>query len=342
MIRFAFPRTLALLSLAALLSLQTVVAAGFDDRPRLREFKYPNWFKPSFLDLRADLKEARKNGKLGVAVYFGQDNCAYCEALLTVNFTRQSDIATYTQRYFDVIGIDIWGSLPVTTLDGRKLSERAFADEEKTNFTPTLIFYNTWGQEIFRMRGYYPPYRFRAMLDYLVGGYYQQENFRAYLERAEPPMIFDEDELNPNALFSPPPYLLDRSSIKAERPLAVFFEQSKCHACDLLHSGPLDDSHLHQELQKMDVVQLDMWRDTPVLTPDGQQLTARQWAEQLGLFYTPTLIFFDEEGNEVIRIDSTVGLYRLSKVVRYVLTKAYRDYPIFQRWHEEQILRPPH
>ncbi len=308
-----------------------------DDQPRIRALKYPSWFKHSFLDLREDIKAARNNGKLGIIVYFGQENCAYCEALLDVNFTQRRDIVSYIEKFFDVIAIDIWGDLEVITPSGQTLTEKQFADSKKTNFTPSLVFYNTWGQEVFRMRGYYPPYRFRAGLDYVVGEYYRQQNFRHYLERAEPPMVFEENELNFHDIFARKPYVLDRSKARASRPLVVFFEQSKCHACDVLHSGPLKDPLLLQNLRNMDVVQLDMWANTPVLTPDGQKTTARAWADALKLFYTPTLIFFDEQGEEIIRVDSTVRLYRLSRVVQYVLSKAYQDYPIFQRWHTSQV-----
>jgi thioredoxin-related protein len=61
-------------------------------------------------------------------------------------------------------------------------------------------------------------------------------------------------------------------------------------------------------------------------------LTARQWAEQLGIFYTPTLIFFDDHGHEIMRVDSVVQFYRLRNVLNYILSGAYREYPNFQRW----------
>ena len=119
----------------------------------------------------------------------------------------------------------------------------------------------------------------------------------------------------------------------------MFFEQPNCHACDLLHSGPLQNSALLADLKKMEVVQLNMWADTPVQTPSGDKISARAWADQLGLFYTPTLLFFDEQGQEIIRVDSTVQLYRLSKVLKYILDKEYRRYPLFQRWHTEQVIQ---
>ena len=70
----------------------------------------------------------------------------------------------------------------------------------------------------------------------------------------------------------------------------------------------------------------------PVLTPDGRRLTPCRWAERLQLFYTPTLVFFDVNGQEIFRIDSVVQFFRLAGVLRYVAEKAYQDHPVFQHW----------
>ncbi len=118
--------------------------------------------------------------------------------------------------------------------------------------------------------------------------------------------------------------------------MAVFFEQSNCHACDVLHTGPLDEADIRQRIKQLDLTQLDMWSDTPVITPAGERTTARQWADQLGLFYTPTLIFFDEQGEEILRVDSVVQFYRLRNVLDYILSGAYRQYPNFQQWRSAQ------
>lgn len=310
--------------------------SGIDDTPRQRDIHYPSWFKLSFLDLRDDLAEAVAAGKKGLIVYFGQRHCAYCEALMEINFGREEDIVDYTRKHFDVVAIDIWGSRQVTDMHGVKLSERALAEREKTNFTPSLIFYDEHGREALRLRGYYPPYRFRAALEYVVDGYYRQESFRDYLARADPPPKFEIGDLNEEDFFESPPFALDRSRFPARRPLAVFFEQRDCHACDILHTEPLSDARARRLLSGFAVVQLDMRADTPVLTPDGKRLTAREWARRLGLFYAPTVVFFDERGKEVFRIDSVVRLYRLRGVLQYVLAKGYLEAPTFQRWREMQ------
>ncbi len=130
--------------------------------------------------------------------------------------------------------------------------------------------------------------------------------------------------------------MLDRSRFKGERPLVVFFEQGNCHACDVLHTGPLQDDEIRSRLDQMESVQLSYWSDTPVVTPSGERTTARRWAEKLGLFYTPTLIFFDTDGSEIIRVDSVVQFYRLRNVLDYIITGGYREHATFQRWRESR------
>jgi thioredoxin-related protein len=87
-------------------------------------------------------------------------------------------------------------------------------------------------------------------------------------------------------------------------------------------------------MTQLESVQLDILSNTPVLTPSGKKTTAQQWAEDLGLYYTPTIIFFDEHGKEIIRIDSVVGFYRLNNVLHYVLSKGYIEEPNFQLWRQ--------
>jgi len=306
-------------------------AFEFDDFPLEQPLEYPDWFKRSFLDLPADLKEALDNGKKGVIVYFGQQRCAYCKMLLEVNF-GMSDITAYTRRNFDIVPIDIWGVQEVTDMQGKVLTEREFALRENTNFTPSLIFYDAQGREAHRLRGYYPPYTFRAALEYVADGFYQRETFADYLARGEHGTAFEPGDLNEEDFFSPPPHNLDRSHFPSKRPLVVFFEQGNCHACDVLHGQPLREPAINRLIRKFDNVQLDIHAETPVITPAGERTTAQQWANDLGIFYTPSLVFFDEQGKEIIRVDSVVRFYRLRNVINYINNRGYLYEPDYQRW----------
>jgi thioredoxin-related protein len=63
-------------------------------------------------------------------------------------------------------------------------------------------------------------------------------------------------------------------------------------------------------------------------------MTAQQWADKLGLYYSPTIIFFDEQGKEILRIDSVIRFYRLNGVLEYILSKDYLEYETFQLWRQ--------
>jgi thioredoxin-related protein len=130
--------------------------------------------------------------------------------------------------------------------------------------------------------------------------------------------------------------MLDRSRIPAQRPLVVFFERQACHACDVLHSEPLRDQRVLDSIRLFDAVQLDLDSEAPVITPKGQRTTARAWGEALEIHWAPSLVFFDERGNEIIRIDSVVALNRLRNVMDFVLTRAYEEFPTFERWRAAQ------
>ena len=103
-------------------SFEEAFELGFNDAPLEREIDHPEWFKESFLDLRDDLQEAIAAGKQGIALYFGQANCAYCKALMEINLTKP-DIVDYVQENYDIIPLDIWGSRQVTMFNGEEINE---------------------------------------------------------------------------------------------------------------------------------------------------------------------------------------------------------------------------
>ena len=310
----------------------------FDDRPLDDPLVLPDWFKLSFLEIGSDIKEAKEQNKKGLIIYFGQKYCPYCKAHIKNNW-GQDDIVKYTQKNFDVIAINVKGQRPVLNVDGKTYTEKTFSALKKTNFTPSILFYNTKGQEILRLRGYRPPYQFQAALEYVADKHYAKETFRNYLARAESALGFGKAELNTNDMFNSPPYLLDRSRIKAERPLMVVFERKRCHACDVLHGGPFARPEIESELLKLEAVQLDMNSNKILITPDGKKLSANQWADQLSINYSPTILFFDESGKEIIRIESVVWFYRLRNVLNYVLSGAYKKYATFQLWRQSKNMK---
>lgn len=300
----------------------------FDDTPQAEEVQHPAWFDSRVDSLPEALAKARKNGKSGgLILYFGQRFCPYCDELLRTSFARD-DVATYTRKYFDVLAFDIQSDAPVTLFDGQRMSQAEFATRAQTNLTPALLFYTPEGEEILRLRGYYPPYIVLAALDFMVARRFVQETFQAYLNRASRAATpVSASGLNQDTRFIPPPYLLNTLPQSPDRLLVVFFEQADCHACDILHRELLHNPMIGNVLTRMDLVQLDARAETPLITPGGERTTAAAWAEKLGLFYMPTMLFFDHQGREVFRVDSVVRLHRLNVVLQYMLDQGYYSYP---------------
>ena len=312
------------------------VNPAVNDEPLSQPLVLPNWFKLSFLELHDDLQDAIREGKRGLIVYFGREYCPYCKAQLENNWGRR-DIREYTQKYFDVVAINVRGAREVTMLDGTILREKQFAIREKANFTPTLLFYDRDGNVALRLVGYHPPYQFRAALEYVADGHYRTQSFRQFLDLAQPSLVEKKEGLLASPIFSAPPFNLDRSHFAAQTPLAVFFEQPSCYACDVLHGGPLENPKILKQFRKLDVVQLDMWANTPVVTPAGKRTTARKWAKKLDLFYTPTIVFFDPRGKEILRVDSVVGFHRLGHVLDYILSGEYRKPGGYSAWRNLHV-----
>ncbi len=309
---------------------------GFDDRPLEEAIILPDWFRLSFLELHDDLTEATNDGKRGLIIYFGQKKCAYCKAHLERNWGRP-DILAYTQKHFDVVAINVQGDRLVTDLEGAVRTEKQFSVHMKTQFTPSFLFIDRDGKVALRLAGYHPPYEFQAALEFVADEHYREEPFRDYLARAESIQGLAGDALNEHEIFARPPFALDRSRFAADAPLAVFFERRQCHACDVLHAEQLANRDIVQALRTMSPVQLDMQSDVPVIVPDGTRHTARSWSEELELFYAPTLMFFDRNGREIIRVDSVVGFFRLRNVLQFVQTGGYREQPNYQLWREQNV-----
>lgn len=123
----------------------------------------PEWFTASFLDIREDVAEARREGKR-LMLYFHQDGCPYCKQLVTVNF-RDPRIVDKTRRHFVAVDVNIFGDREVTWTDGARMSEKRLAALVKVRYTPTLLFLDEKGAVAARIDGYLPPERFIAALD---------------------------------------------------------------------------------------------------------------------------------------------------------------------------------
>ncbi len=150
---------------------------------------HQTWFLNSFMDLKEDLAEAAEAGKR-FAVIWEQRGCPYCRETHMVNFARPK-INRYVRENFAMLQLDLWGSREVTDFDGEVLEERALARKWRIVFTPTIMFFadgldQVEGKsgpeaEIVRMPGYFKPFHFITMFEYVRESAYERQHFQKYL-----------------------------------------------------------------------------------------------------------------------------------------------------------------
>ena len=97
-------RILSILACLAAIGLPGSATAA---APSPHAIEIPKWFTESFLDFREDVRDAAREGRR-VMIYFGQDGCPYCKALVTVNF-RDPAIVETMRRHFVSVALNLWG-----------------------------------------------------------------------------------------------------------------------------------------------------------------------------------------------------------------------------------------
>ena len=327
--RFAYnSKMLGLVLVLLLTSLQTSLASEVRQGTSYgaKTSEKPDWFKESFLEFEDDVAEAAGAGRR-VMLYFHQDGCPYCAKLVEENFT-DPETRAFIIRNFDGVTLNMWGDRDVVSIAGKSFTEKTFAAALKVQYTPTIVFLDEIGKVALRLNGYYPPQDFRAALDYAAQKLEHKLSFAQYrLDKLTSTAgnLIDED-------FYLSESNLQRLIASSDKPLAVYFETPNCAQCQTMHQRILTDKATRKLVQQANNIQLNVASEQALTTPRGEQTSPRLWAQKLGIAYTPSLVFFDHRGQEVMRIDAFLKTFHFQSVYAYVLEKAYLEQPEFQRY----------
>jgi len=290
----------------------------------------PGWFKDSFLEFEEDVAEAATHNKR-LLLYFHQQGCPYCAKLVEENFT-DPDIESYVRQHFEGIEVNMWGDREIVSVAGNNFTEKTFAGALKVQFTPTVIFLNEQGKVALRLNGYYPPQKFRLALRYVAEKQESKQSFNEFVRantKAVSGSLLDED------------FLLKISDLQSllknsDNYLAVYFESAGCEECEIMHRRVLSDEPTRKLVKQMDSVQLDIYSDKQIVTPSGLQLSQADYAQQLNIGYSPSVVFYSPQGKEVHRIEGFLKTFHFQSSLAYVLEQGYQTQPSFQRYISER------
>lgn len=140
----------------------------------------------SFLDMPADLKQAKAEGKTGLFLFFQMADCPFCHRMETTVFT-DPDVQAFMKKHFITASIDINGDVKMTDFQGNSISQKDFAFKQfRVRATPVMAFIDTDGKVATLFTG---PTRsakeFLTLARYVTSGAYKQPGMNFFKYRRQ-------------------------------------------------------------------------------------------------------------------------------------------------------------
>lgn len=277
----------------------------------------PTWFKQTFYDINEDVEEAMENNK-HYMLFMDLEGCPYCTKMLKENFKTDGGNKEFIQKYFDVVNINVKGSIEIAWDEDTTYTEKQLAEKLKIQYSPTILFFNHDKEVVVRVNGYRTPAKFKQILEYVQGKHYDNMTLTQYVNKIADKSLYT---LKDNAMFKD---LKDLSKIST--PLAVIFEDGSCTACDFFHDNLLSNKEVQGEFSKYTVVRLDALSDEKIIDVDGNETTPKKWVEKQNLDYRPGMLLFNES-KLIATADALLYSFHFKELLRYVSGKHYIKYP---------------
>lgn len=252
-----------------------------------REF----FFSQTFGDLPDELAEARQVGKKGLLLFFEQEGCPYCERMMKTILNQPSVQDWYRERFVS-IAVDINGDVELRDVDGVTLPSKVFAEHRLVKTTPTLLFLDLSGAEVYRrVTMASGPDEFMLMGQYVADRRYVDTAWRDYA--AEHPDVVDSSTV---------PQVLDlREEGAAAKSggvaLLLAVTREGCSYCAKLRREVLSPMIRGGEYaQKVRIREMMMEPDRAVRDFSGRVTTTADVAARYSIRITPTVLLLDSVG----------------------------------------------
>ena len=283
-------------------------------------YNIPSWFAESFLDIAEDVEEASDEDKK-VLLFFHLDGCPYCDAMLKQNFI-EGDNATFIQDNFLTIAVNIKGDREITMPDGEAMSEKDLAKLLGVKYTPTIVFLDTKGKQIFRTNGYRNPTLFGHTVGYVSEDQVGKQTLNQFIA----------SQSAPSYEFAAHDMLTKTTDLSGfSDPVIMLFEDKRCSGCAAVHEKLLSRDNVRDELDKFLFVRFDADSTEEIIWFDGSKTTPKQVVEQHNLSYRPGFLLFDE-GQNIIEIDNTLYSFHFNAVLSFVSGRNYKTHEDFNAY----------
>ncbi len=124
----------------------------------------------------------------------------------------------------------------------------------------------------------------------------------------------------------------------------LYFHQNGCPYCKKL----LDDNFTNKEIvskmkQHFEVLEINMWGDRPVTLFNGQEISEKNFARQMKVMFTPTLIALDSQGKSLFRMNGYYAPDKFTIVLDYLLELQQKrasnseTIPTFKAYYQQRL-----
>lgn len=110
------------------------------------------FFDQNLGDLKAELANAKKEGKKAVLLMFELEDCPFCHRMKRT-ILNQSEVQDYYRKNFLIFSVDAAGANALTDFNGKETTEKAYALASRVRATPVFAFYDLDGNAITRYTG---------------------------------------------------------------------------------------------------------------------------------------------------------------------------------------------
>ena len=98
----------------------------------------------------------------------------------------------------------------------------------------------------------------------------------------------------------------------------IYFSQQGCPYCAKLVEENFTDPEIEAFVRKhFDGITINMWGDREIVSVGGQSFTEKSFAEALKVQYTPTLLFLNEQGQTILRLNGYYPAKKFRKALQY-------------------------
>ena len=126
-----------------------------------------------------------------------------------------------------------------------------------------------------------------------------------------------------------------KEASQAGRRVVLYFYQDGCPYCKKLLEINFSQREIVDEIRRsLDLIAINMWGDREVVDFNGESSSEKQFAAQLKVMFTPTLLFLDELGQVVMRLNGYYPPHKFATVVDYVAQRKEKELSFRDYWAE--------